>query len=41
MRLRYLKVESSSTNGRLFDGLEVWFGRGADGKQGEALSPLC
>lgn len=41
MRLRHLKIESSSASGGLFEGLDVWFGRGADGKWSEALAPLC
>ncbi|MER9396421.1 MULTISPECIES: restriction system-associated AAA family ATPase [unclassified Mesorhizobium] len=41
MRLRLLKIERSGTGGGLFDGTEVWFGRGNDGKDGEPLAPLC
>lgn len=41
MRLRSLKIENSSASGRLFDGLDVWFGRGADGKSNAPLAPLC
>ncbi|EKZ9180002.1 restriction system-associated AAA family ATPase [Vibrio vulnificus] len=41
MRLRHLKINSFSTNGGLFEGLDVWFGRGDDGKSNEPLAPLC
>lgn len=41
MRLRRLKIENSSACGGLFDGLDVWFGRGVDGKANEPLAPLC
>jgi restriction system-associated AAA family ATPase len=41
MRLRRLKIESSSASGGLFDGLDVWFGRGGDGKSDNPLAPLC
>ncbi|SCW97668.1 restriction system-associated AAA family ATPase [Pseudomonas sp. NFACC05-1] len=41
MRLRRLKIESSSASGGLFDGLDVWFGRGLDGKSSDPLAPLC
>ena len=41
MRLRHLKIESSSASGGLFDGLEVWFGRGADGQSNDSLAPIC
>lgn len=41
MRLRRLRIESSSANGGLFNGLDVWFGRDADGKVNEPLAPLC
>ncbi|WP_186033977.1 restriction system-associated AAA family ATPase [Burkholderia gladioli] len=41
MRLRRLKIESSLANGGLFNGLDIWFGRGIDGKWHETLAPLC
>ncbi len=41
MRLRLLKIERSGTGGGLYDGAQIWFGRDADGKAGEALAPLC
>ncbi|WP_145587105.1 restriction system-associated AAA family ATPase [Yersinia kristensenii] len=41
MRLRRLKIERSSANGGLFDGLDVWFGRGDDGKSDVSFAPIC
>jgi restriction system-associated AAA family ATPase len=41
MRLRRLKINHSKAGGGLFDGVEVWFGRGEDGKSNEPLAPLC
>ena len=41
MRLRRLKIERSSANTGLFDGLDVWFGRGDKGKMDESFAPIC
>ena len=41
MRLRRLKIERSSANAGLFDGLDVWFGRGDDGKMDASFAPIC
>lgn len=41
MRLRLLKLERAGTGGGFFDGTEIWFGRGGDGKADAALAPLC
>lgn len=41
MKLRHLRIESCSSGGGLFDGLEVSFGRNNNVELNEAFSPLC
>lgn len=41
MRLRHIFIEHSSACGGLFSGIDIWFGRDANGKWNEALAPLC